>query len=53
MTDLISTDKQQQQPLSPTTLEALVRTQPSSPLVSRAREKLREIQRAPRGHCTS
>jgi TolA-binding protein len=36
-----------------TTLEALVRTQPSSPLVSRAREKLREIQRAPRGHCTS
>jgi TolA-binding protein len=36
-----------------TTLEALVRTQPSSPLIPRAREKLREIQRAPRGHCTS
>lgn len=36
-----------------TTLEALVRTQTRSPLLTRARDKLREIQRAPRGYCTS
>ena len=36
-----------------TTLEALIRTQPTSPLLARAREKLREIQRAPRGSCSS
>jgi len=36
-----------------TTLDALVRTQPRSPLLTRARDKLREIQRAPRGYCTS
>ena len=36
-----------------TTLEALVRTQPRSPLLARTRDKLREIQRAPRGYCTS
>lgn len=35
------------------TLEALVRTQARSPLLTRARDKLREIQRAPRGYCTS
>lgn len=36
-----------------TTLDALIRTQATSPLVRRARDKLREIQRAPRGYCTS
>lgn len=36
-----------------TTLEALVRTQPTSPLLARTRDKLREIQRAARGYCTS
>jgi len=35
------------------TLETFVRTMPRSPLVSRARDKLREIQHAPRGYCTS
>lgn len=35
------------------TLETLVRTLPRSPLVSRARDKLREIQHAVRGYCTS
>ncbi|MCC6874419.1 MAG: tetratricopeptide repeat protein [Sandaracinaceae bacterium] len=34
-------------------LDTLVRTQPSSPLINAAREKLRVIQRAPRGYCTS
>lgn len=36
-----------------TTIEALVRMQPTSPLLPRARDKLREIQRAARGYCTS
>ncbi|WP_216080506.1 tetratricopeptide repeat protein, partial [Shigella flexneri] len=35
------------------TLEALIQTQPQSPHVRRAREKIREIARAPRGYCTS
>lgn len=34
-------------------LEALVSAHPRSPLVAQARAKLREIQRAPRGYCTS
>lgn len=36
-----------------TSYEALIRTYTSSPLIQRAREKLREVQRAPRGYCTS
>ncbi len=36
-----------------TALEALVRAHPRSPLVADARRKLRDIQRAPRGYCTS
>jgi TolA-binding protein len=35
------------------TYDTLIRTQTNSPFVRRAREKLREIQRAPRGYCTS
>lgn len=34
-------------------LEALIRSHPRSPLVTRARAKLREIESAPSGHCTS
>jgi TolA-binding protein len=34
-------------------LEALLRAHPSSPLVAEARRKLRDVQRAPRGYCTS
>lgn len=34
-----------------TALEALVRGHPRSPLVSQARDKLRDIARAPRGYC--
>lgn len=34
-------------------LEALIRAHPRSPLVAEARRKLREVQRAPRGYCTS
>lgn len=36
-----------------TALEALIRAHPSSPLVAQARRRLRDIQRAPRGYCTS
>lgn len=36
-----------------TALDALVRGHPRSPLVSQAREKLRDIARAPRGYCQS
>ena len=36
-----------------TALEALIRAHPRSPLIRRARAKLREVQNAPRGHCTS
>ncbi len=36
-----------------TALEALIRAHPSSPLIAEARRKLQEIQRAPRGYCTS
>jgi TolA-binding protein len=36
-----------------TALDALVRGHPRSPLVSQAREKLRDIGRAPRGYCSS
>lgn len=32
-------------------LEALIRSQPRSPLIRQARTKLREIQNAPRGYC--
>jgi TolA-binding protein len=35
------------------TYDTLVRTQPRSTLARRARDKLREIGRAPRGYCTS
>jgi TolA-binding protein len=35
------------------TLEALISAHPRSPLVAQARTKLRDIQRAPRGYCTS
>lgn len=34
-------------------LEALISAHPRSPLVAQARTKLRDIQRAPRGYCTS
>jgi TolA-binding protein len=34
-------------------LEALIRSHPRSPLISRARAKLREVQNAPRGHCAN
>lgn len=34
------------------TLQALIRTHASSPLLPRARARLREIQRAPRSYCT-
>lgn len=34
------------------TLQALIRAYPRSPLVRRARTRLREIQRAPRSYCT-
>jgi TolA-binding protein len=34
-------------------LEALIAAHPRSPLVQQARSKLRDIQRAPRGYCTS
>lgn len=34
-------------------LDALIRGHAESPLVTRAREKLRQIDRAPRGYCTS
>lgn len=36
-----------------TTLEALIRTHRDSPLIRRARDKQREIQRTARGYCTS
>ncbi len=36
-----------------TALEALIRAHPRSPLLAQARQKLRDIQRAPRGYCTS
>lgn len=36
-----------------TALEALIRAHPRSPLIEQARRKLRDIQRAPRGYCTS
>jgi TolA-binding protein len=36
-----------------TTWETLVRTQPTSPLVARARDKLRELSRVPRAQCSS
>jgi TolA-binding protein len=35
------------------TLEALIRAHPRSDLIPQARRKLRDIQRAPRGYCTS
>ncbi len=38
---------------SRTALEALIRAHPRSPLVGDARRKLREVQHAPRGYCTS
>lgn len=34
-------------------LDALIRAHPRSPLIPEARRKLREIQNAPRGYCTS
>lgn len=34
-------------------LEALIRGHPRSPLVAEARERLRDLQRAPAGYCTS
>lgn len=34
-------------------LDALIQNHPSSPLVPRARAKLRDIRQAPRNHCTS
>ena len=34
-------------------LEGLIRTQATSPLVGRARDRLREFQRPPRGYCTN
>lgn len=36
-----------------TALEALIQGQPRSPLVGRARTKLRQVQSAPAGYCTS
>ncbi len=36
-----------------TALEAMIRAHPRSPLLPDARRKLREVQRAPRGYCTS
>jgi TolA-binding protein len=36
-----------------TALEALIRAHPRSPLVGEARSRLRDIQRAPTGYCTS
>lgn len=34
-------------------LEALIRAHPRSPLIARARQKLRQVQRPPRNYCTS
>lgn len=36
-----------------TALEALIRAHPRAPQAAQARDKLRDIQRAPRGYCTS
>jgi TolA-binding protein len=36
-----------------TALEAMIRAHPRSPRIQDARRKLREVQRAPRGYCTS
>jgi TolA-binding protein len=36
-----------------TALQALIQGHPRSPLLSQARDKVRQIQRAPRGYCTS
>jgi TolA-binding protein len=35
------------------TLDTLIKTQPNSPLADKAKQKLRDIKKAPKGYCTS
>jgi hypothetical protein len=36
-----------------TTLDTLIKTQPRSPLIRKAKQKLRELRSSPRGACSS